>query len=395
MRVTCVRILGICLLVLAFFVSFGICKGDIPAGAKPYDIGHQISVKSKVLNEDRPLIIHLPPGYDKSKFRYPVLYVLDGGANFFFSSSVSQYLARNGRTSQMIVVAIRNTNRTRDFTPTATKNAPGAGGAQRFLEFMNKELIPWVDKNYRTQPYRILFGHSLCGMFSIYTMLKTPDLFNAFIAVSPYVMWDDNHLLTYAETVLNKRPSLKKFLYITLGNEPNYTESLGKLTKMFEEEKPEGLEWEFNHMKSEDHMTMPLKSLYDGLEALFSGWRIPLNTFEKGVEAIDEHYRGLSTKFGFSIAVPEYVLNRLGYNYMGKKEFDKAIEILQLNASRFPESANVYDSLGEALERSGRLKNALKNYEIACKHGKKQSDPNLPVYKKNLKRLKDKLDAGK
>ena len=152
-----------------------------------------LTVKSEVLGEDRRILVRTPQGYEAGNQRYPVLYLLDGDAHIAHTSSTVEFLARNGRMSELIVVAIPNTDRTRDLSPThiTTTGATGApqfptsGGGDKFLKFIETELMPHIEKNYRVHPYRILAGHSLGGLFVVHAMISRPDLFNAYIAVSP------------------------------------------------------------------------------------------------------------------------------------------------------------------------------------------------------------------
>lgn len=133
-----------------------------------------IRLKSTVLGEDRVILVRLPQSYEAGNQRYPVLYLLDGDAHIAHTSATADFLARNGRMSELIVVGIPNTDRTRDLSPTkvSTPGATGApqfptsGGGDNFLKFLETELIPEIDKTYRTHPYRILAGHSLGGLFA-------------------------------------------------------------------------------------------------------------------------------------------------------------------------------------------------------------------------------------
>ena len=154
-------------------------------------LGQSMSIDSKYLNETREVFIHLPDDYMTTNNNYPVMYVMDGGAHFFTSSALSHFYARNRQIPNMIIVAIPNTNRNRDFTPIQNNQNPEWGGAENFISFLNKELMPAIEKNYRTHDYKILFGHSLTGMFSIYTLFNYTEMFDAIIAASPYLMYDE------------------------------------------------------------------------------------------------------------------------------------------------------------------------------------------------------------
>ena len=104
---------------------------------------------------------------------------------------------------------------------------------------------------------------------------------------------------------------------------------------------------------------------------------------------MDTHYKKISDKYGLEVQAPENLINNLGYYYLQNNNFDTAIIVFKTNIERYPESANVYDSLGEAYEKNNQPELAKQNYTIAVEHGEKLNDPNLPIYKKNLQRVMD------
>ncbi len=162
-------------------------------------IGETVTIKSDILGENRLLMIYLPSGYEGTKKRYPVLYLLDGNTHFLHATAIVNFLSLCRHIPQMIVVAIPNTKRTRDFTPTKDKERTDSGGAGKFIKFLKKELFPFIEKEYRTVPYRVLFGHSLTGMFTIYTLFTNPAMFRAYIAVSPALGYDNGYMLSLIE----------------------------------------------------------------------------------------------------------------------------------------------------------------------------------------------------
>src|ERR1041384_2931446 len=159
--------------------------------AQPAGTVTKLVLKSDVLGEERTVLIRTPVGYETNKLSYPVLYMTDGDAHMDHTSSTIAFLTRNGRIPDLIVVGVTNTDRTRDLTPVKStdKRFPGGGGADNFLKFFETELIPHIEKEYRVQPYRILAGHSLGGLFVIHAMMTKPGLFNSSIAVSPSRHW--------------------------------------------------------------------------------------------------------------------------------------------------------------------------------------------------------------
>src|SRR5687768_1796320 len=139
---------------------------------EPVTIGHRYKIESKVLGETRSYLVHKPVGYDFSDRPYPVVILLDGESNFEHVSTTVDRLVDVGRAMPMLVVGVENTDRQRDFTPPITTAQPeykpdgAVGGASQFLAFIADELIPHLDRTYRTRPTRILIGHSYGGLFA-------------------------------------------------------------------------------------------------------------------------------------------------------------------------------------------------------------------------------------
>ena len=387
---------------------------DARAQAPPLDEAPQrIVVKSQVLGEERTILVRTPAGYARDGARFPVLYMTDGDAHIQHTSGTVSFLARNARMPEMIVVGITNTDRTRDLTPTRVEQLPGnpnarfptSGGADKFIKFIETELIPLVESKYRTQPYRALAGHSLGGLFAVHTMFTRPELFNSYIAVSPSLQWDNFVLIDRAKEFFKARKELNRTLFTSLGNEPG---DIGDAFKLFREvlqkQEVNGFVWEAVQYEDEDHGSVVLRSHYAGLRKAFDGWQFPRDpntgAVAGGLKGIEEHYRKLSARLGYSVLAPEGLMNQIGYQLIGQGNMEEAVAAFKLNVERYPGSANVYDSLGEAYERTGQLELARTNYEKAHALGLKTNDPNLAVYKTNLDRVatqakRDGADAKK
>ncbi len=173
-------------------------------------IGKRETIQSKLLNESRQFSVYLPQGYENVAARpegYPVIYLLDGDDHFHSVTGVVQFLGSYSRIiPEMIVVAIPNTDRTRDLTPTRTEMMNGtrqdwlktSGGNDTFLKFIQTELIPHIESTYRTKPFRIFIGHSFGGIAVINALYTMPETFNAYVSIDPSLWWDDKVLLKKA-----------------------------------------------------------------------------------------------------------------------------------------------------------------------------------------------------
>jgi len=301
----------------------------------------------------------------------------------------------------LIVVGITNTDRTRDLTPTHSddkdsagkETMPTSGGGDRFFDFIHTELMPEIEKHYRTAPYRIFAGHSLGGLMAIHILTSRPDMFQAYIAVSPSLWWDKQHTLHQAQAFFAAHEEFNKSLFFSLGNEnEGMLAGFDALNKTLTEKAPKDFRWESARFLDENHGSTVLRAHYAALRSIFSGWEVPRDdqgNFIGGMSAIDQHYRDLSQRFGYPIAVPENVMNSLGYRLMADKKPDEAVTALQRNVALYTESSNVYDSLADGYENVGKPDLALQNVQKAVEIGTKTNDRNLDQYKAHLKRLQD------
>jgi len=375
-----------------------------PISAEPVVIGETSTIESEILGEERALMVYLPGGYAASQTSYPVLYLLDAGSNFHHTTGTINALSSAGHIPEMIVVAINNTDRTRDLTPTADSpdpetgevRMPTAGGADNFLRFINDELIPHVEKTYRTAPFRTLIGHSFGGLFAIHALVTSPDTFDAYIAISPSLQWDDGELAKRAQATLGEMDELDKYVFMSIADEgAEMLANISALADFFRYDGPEGLIWDFRQMEGDDHGSVPARSTDLGLRMIYPRWRVPRSFYaEPELAPLQQHYARLSKEYGFPISVPEDMINQLGYMMMGNGDLAGAIEIFEVNVKNFPGSANVFDSLAEALENDEQYAAAAENYSRAYDRGQELDDPNAGIYKQNLDRVEAKIESN-
>jgi uncharacterized protein len=367
-------------------------------------LAERLEVPSKVLGETRAILVHTPRGYDSAR-AYPVLYLTDGETQLFHTAGTVDFLARNGRMPQMIVVGIGNTDRTRDLTPTRatlqtedgrTLDLPTAGGSPAFLRFMRTELVPFIEKRYRTEPFRLLAGHSFGGLFALMAFADDPAFFNAYVAVAPTLTWDSALPVRRVRERLAGHGELHRTLVVTRGDEPELAQPLDELSKVLGgATAATGLVAVTQVFDKDDHGSVVLKSHYLAFETIFDGWRPALDsrtrTHPEGLRGVESHYRRLSTRLGWTVAPPEAVINALGYAELARNHVPAALEYLRWNVDRYPASANVHDSLGEALEQAGQMLPALAAYEKAVTLGETTKDQNLEIFRQHRDRAQKAL----
>ena len=170
---------------------------------------------------------------------------------------------------------------------------------------------------------------------------------------------------------------------------------LGRVSAALKATASSGLRWGSANYPEENHGSVVLPSHYAALRMIFDGWSIPVDpATERMVGTLDDvkkRYAGLSERMGFAVTAPETSVNRLGYQALMQKNVPAALAFFRYNTSTYPESANVYDSLGDALEASGSLEDALASFTKAAELGQKSGDPNTKFFKANADRVRIKL----
>ena len=379
-------------LALAFLLAS--CRAVVSAQGTPVSIGDKVRLHSALLNEDRTILLSLPPAYEQGDLRCPVIYLLDGDALFLQAVASARFLASQGRAPQIIVVGVTNTDRTRDLTPAPAvpdKENPTAGGADRFRRFLTTELRSYIEGRYRTEPYRILIGWSYGGLFAIHALLSEPDSFDAYITASPSLWWDDKAESGMAAKLFDSGAEPRKFLYLSHGRENNgIPESVQAFAAVLGRKAPASLKWRLDYLAGDGHASVPARAIYNGLENLFSGWAIPDNVIPAAAD-FEKRFADLSAEFGFPCRPNEAMINGMAYALLRSREKEaKALELFQYAVRCYPGSANAHDSLAEAYEAAGKLDLALESSRTACRLGERASDPRLPNFKKRLEGIEAK-----
>jgi len=369
------NILLISLLCLSLWV-----KGQ--SGPQPIILGRVDTVYSEILKEKRPILVYTP-GFDTVYFtkpQYPVLYVLDGDGYFNGLVTMIQHLSQhNGNTlvPQMIIVGIPNTrgHRTRDLTAIKGTQDPTSGGGENFTSFLEKELIPYIDKNYATAPYRTFMGHSLGGLLVMNTLLKHPNLFNAYVAMEPSMFFDNDVLLGHVDGILRQKDFKGKSLFLAIANTMNpgmdttqvrtdttmithHIRSILKLKDKLQQHPANNLRWSYKYYPDDDHPSVTLIAEYDGLRFIFKDNRFPQNQpqfqyFDKTIKPaemrkmIDAHYQLMTKEMGYSVRPDEGSMNQFGYMFLQQKDFERSRMFFQVNIDYYPKNFNVYDSMGD------------------------------------------------
>lgn len=240
-------------------IDFSACSQEVDA-VPPYQ---SFKMESKIMNETRVLNIWLPPGYETSKEAYFVMYMPDGGINEDFPHVANTIadLVKQNIIPPMLLVGIENTQRRRDLTSETNveedkKIASVVGGAKIFRQFIKEELMPEIEKRYRTNGQKGILGESLAGFFVVETFLLYPEMFNNYIAFDPSLWWNDHQLLNSASSKIASFPEKKVRIWFAGSGAKDIFQYTNQLAEAFQQNEKSFITWKYSPEKREKHQTI-------------------------------------------------------------------------------------------------------------------------------------------
>jgi predicted alpha/beta superfamily hydrolase len=357
-------------------------------------IGKYRVIHSQVLDENRLLFVHLPRDYEDTQLSYPALYILYVDIYNYFADAamITEKLGSTGEIPPLIIIGVANANRYRDFLPVKTRDRSEGGGSDNFLKFLEDELIPHVDKAYRTKNFRILAGPQTAAIFSLYALITEPLLFQAVISENPFMNPENTEFLfPKAESFFKNTVSLKNFLYIKCEKDerPQDLEYAEKLARSLETEKPEGFRFqvEFREPSGDFIAAMPFRK---GLKMLFSGHKLPGNFQTNRLKDIRDYYKQRSEEYGFAVDPPSLLLTFEGDKLNRRGKTKEAIEVFEYQLSQNPKSLNALWQLGETYRGMGEFEKARDHY----KRFLEIQDTDVAMIHMRLKQVERMLDSS-
>ncbi|CAN0598621.1 unnamed protein product, partial [Ectocarpus sp. 12 AP-2014] len=278
-----------------------------------------------------------------------------------------------------------------------------SGGGNKFLDFIEKELIPHVEKEYPASNYKTFIGHSLGGLTVVNALVNRQELFNNYVAIDPSLWWENRAFLNVADSILSTNKFTDKALYIGVANTlesgmdinkvqsdsvPDtyftiHIKSLMQFVKSLDTKKDNELLFEWKYYKNDDHGSVPFITEYDALRFLFSWYKLnEVNDFysenstfnaNEIVNLINAHYEKLSDNFGYEVIPPENYVNSIGNGFVYNDMPEKAYALLNLNIKNYPKSFSVFESMGDYYLLQSDTLNAIKEFKNGLKIGENKS----------------------
>lgn len=325
-------------------------------------IGKYRIIDSKILGEQRRILVRLPEGYENTTLKYPVVYHLYGDYVMTYFTEAASTLHRlydSKIAPQVILVGVDNTDRYRDLRPVKPDGSPG--GAEKFAQYFREELIPFIQNQYRTVDYRILAGVQAGACFGFYTLMEHPDLFHAYILDNSFdnPQTVDDYLLTKAKSHFTPDKTLNKFLFMKVDRgSANLSIALEEKT-IIESNTPKNFRFEFQLNENERHFMFET-NVRDGLTKLFSGYELPNNYNMEGLDDIIKYYQDFSKEIGFNVNIPDRILVEAGDVLNRKKKTTEVRRLWEYMLEINPNSLDGLFQLGQMNFIEGRYEDAKK-----------------------------------
>ena len=363
-------------------------------------LGTEYILKSDILKEDRPIVISLPLGYHENEATYPVLYLLDGLGNIKHQVGTVELLTESGIIPPMIIVAIESVDRARDLTPSnagqdayagADTDIPQSGGAPEFLKFLERELIPYVESNFRTHPYRLLEGHSFGGLFCTYALMNKPELFHSFIIQAPALWWNKEEMTKQAKFFFNSIDSLDISVYFGAGGAEGWgmRQELVRYVDVIKQSKPKNFRWKHEETASgEEHDDSRLLLNYYGLKFVFSDLKAPeylLTNYSD--ESFLQGEQEIRDKYGQNARRPASDYVNIIIELLNEENNMGAITVYKRAAEAYPKYIMFLNNLASLYEETDQIDKSIETYKSAIKVSKKLKLGNEKGYQKEIERL--------
>jgi enterochelin esterase-like enzyme len=268
-----------------------------------------VRLTSKILGEERVLHVSLPPNYTLARQRYQVVYLLDGHVRQYFDITVAAAAYnvvagdRDYAMPPQIVVGVDHRDRGTDL----------GRNQELFTRFLAEEVVPFIDRTYRTVPYRTLIGHSLGGRFALMTFCRVPGVFPAVIAISSAggdSTSFDGLTRCLGSAFAANGTTLRQLVLSAGGEETRIHAGVARLREFLRTNAPAHWRWTYIDEPGLGHTETPLATIPPGLRFVHdkSVWEMPLSLADsvaKGLldpeRAIPAFYSALSARVGFPV----------------------------------------------------------------------------------------------
>ena len=333
------------------------------------------NIKSEKLGEERRITIGLPTSYEANPDKkYPVLYLLDGDYLFDPFSGAISYGNYWGDLPEMIIIGVhqnKDGERYEDTTIDQNAGLPFEKGAE-FFEFIGAELIPYVEKKYRTAPFRIIAGHDTTASFINFYLYKEQPLFKAYICLSPELA--PKMEVRIPEQIAKIKEPFFYYLSAADGDIKKIKEPVEKLDSNIKIANNQLLNYKYDLFKGTTHYTEVLHSIPSALYHIFDVYR-PINSAEYRdkiavlqsgyADYLENKYATMSNVLGVQIPVRISDFKVVENLILKNNAYDELGKMAEIANVQYPKAMLGEYELGLMYEKMGDPKRASKRYQNA------------------------------
>lgn len=394
-------------------------------------LGVKNVIKSNILNTEKEVQVFLPKSYQSNSKKYPVLYILNGERWFFNGVNLEKTFSELELTPEFIVVGV-NTNAIEN---PRERYAFFTQGSQKLLDFIENELITYIEKKYRVSEERMVFGWEYAGGFVIETLFRKPALFNAYFSASPFPLAGQR--LKFIDQQITAQPNINSFLYFANSiNEGQVKDEAEQLNSLLKEKAPKSLQWihqnlDYEQLTGVGHLTTVFGTMYNSLRAYYHNYpHLEFSNLEGfknagGLDYVKRYYEVRANKYKvtnaisvdgmfslvrmamqendfstFDVLMTDFIKSdfienvsprrSVGYAqfYMKNNGFEGARSIYEILANLNPDEPTPANGLGHVYKALKNKKEAKKYYKKAIELAKKGKHPRLSQFEKDLAELK-------
>ena len=238
---------------------------------------HTRELYSEIVGQAYELQVNLPSGCSDAEAACPVFFLLDAQWDYPLLYAIYGEQHYDGFIPDLVLVGITwggedpdpDVLRRRDFTPTDESGRGDGGGAANFLAFIERELVPFIEREYHTTADRYLAGSSLGGLFTLYALLQRPGLFNGYIATSPATPWDGGVIYRYADGFADRAGASRSRLYVAVGEVEELRGPVTGFVDWLRDQRFPGLSWTAETVAGAGHSGVKAQGNTRGLQYLF------------------------------------------------------------------------------------------------------------------------------
>jgi tetratricopeptide (TPR) repeat protein len=354
---------------LYIFIIWALSVGQLQAN----ELTEEVTIYSKIAQQDLTIQITLPSGYkSKIKAHYPSFYTTSGRSRLEILKEQVGWLSHVGFAPLPEVLFI-----SLPFIK-GDKFTKASGSLYSLTtQVYEEEVIPYIEKKYRTQPYRIIEGFSSNANQLLSIFLDDPELFNAYMIFSPALSLDKSKLV---DRLLSQKASSRyqqRSLYLSLGSfEENRMafEQIQNHLFTWPQSKVKGLEVITEDLSHRNFLAAPIIGLTNAADRIFSDLHPNAKLFDKtGIEGVQKHFAQLHKKYGYKLSADNTIVD-LGFYYANKKQFIKAEKTLNTLILKSPQNLIYMIRLSEIQQQGNSIDKAKKTLKLALNHAKTQKD---------------------